>query len=256
MSFSLAALVVVGGCVAAFLSVAYYCRSHRWWRFGPAARQALLSDDSVPPAVLLLGPSEAGKSTIHAAACALAGEASSAADGGSSASVPALARQPTRGLVRTLLSLPASIDASHPSAASSGGRAWRRRHVVMCDAGGGRQERRQWVELVREPARVGCLVFVADARDASEDTRQLWKQLCNAKWARRATLLLALTHLDRLLEERGAGGAHDACAQREAEYRAAANHPFSTHVLDCRDATATARLLVEAVASAAPGLED
>lgn len=127
--------------------------------------------------------------------------------------------------------------------------------MQVCDAGGGRQERRQWIELVREN-RVGCLVFVADSRDFSEDTRSLFKQLANAKWAQRATVIVALTKLDMLLEERGDAGARQACAQHEAEFRAECQHPFSTHVLDARDQTAAARLIVEAVGSASPGFEE
>ena len=53
-----------------------------WRRFGPAARQALLANENTPPSILLLGPSDAGKSTIYRAALALAGESvASSGDG-------------------------------------------------------------------------------------------------------------------------------------------------------------------------------
>ena len=172
--------------------------------------------------------------------------------------------RPTRGLVIQPLVLPASLMAAAQeephvgvdgSTTRGNASSWQRRQVVLCDAGGGRQERRQWVDLVRAPARIGALLFVADARDDSEETRELFRQLAKAKWAQRATVVLALTKLDLLLEQRGDSDARATCAARESEYRSACPHPLITHVLNCRDPAASARLLVETVGSIDPGLD-
>ena len=117
--------------------------------------------------LLLLGPSGAGKSTLFNAGLTLGGERLPE----TSAGPP----PPTRGLVRQLLVMPAS--------AAQGD--WLQR-LLLCDAGGGRAEQRQWIELVREPE-VGALVFVADVADDSEETLQLFKQLASSKWAKKVT---------------------------------------------------------------------
>ena len=214
--------VIIVGCVLAVgaLGLTRCCRGHLRLNLLPGARQALLDDVAAAPLVLLLGPTGAGKSTLFRAALKLADEA--------------IADEPltsTRGLVRRPLFLPASQG---------------RRHVILCDAGGGRRERRQWVELVRPPARVGALIFVADLADGSNDARDLFKQLASAKWARGASILLALTKLDALQQQ--APEELDATTRaREAEYRSACPVAFSTHVLSCHDANATSRLLIEAV---------
>lgn len=245
---ALALVAVVGGFFAFgvyHLAAAFLGHGGHLIR-APTARQALLYDDSNPPCLLLLGPSAAGKTTLYRHAVALAGEALPQHTGG-----------PTRGLVRHPLFMPCDRRRQLPEpvrlpapggfkAATSSTR--RRRRVVVCDAGGGRQERRQWVELVRPPARIGVLVFVADARDGTEETLSLFKQLANAKWARGATLIVALTFVDRLVDERGAATATHLCSQREAELRAVCAHPFSVHALNGRDdADAAERLLTEAV---------
>ena len=251
---SIAAMLVAMGCIAAIGAFTLFFRKRRLLN-SPGAARHLLGDTSAaateqPPSVLLLGPSGGGKSTLYRAALALAGELPRGDNG---------PPRPTRGLVVQPLLLPANlmaaaqeephagVDGSTTSGNASG--QWQRRQVVLCDAGGGRQERRQWVDLVRAPARIGSLIFVCDARDDSEETRELFRQLANAKWAQRATVVLALTKLDLLLEERGNSEARATCAAREAEYRAACPHPLITHVLNCRDPAAAARLLVEAVGS-------
>ena len=216
--------------VLAGWSLAFYCFGHDLRLSLPALlRQPLLGGNhSAPsaapplPSVLMLGPSGAGKSTLFHAALKLAGE-----DAGEAA---ATATAPTRGLVRRVLRMPSSN---------------RHQEVVLCDAGGQRQQRRQWVELVRAPALVGALVFVADVSDGSNDTLELFRQLANAKWASRATLLLALSHVDKC------DGTPDevraACERRVAEYRAACHHPFGVHRLCCFDGDASRSLLTEAV---------
>ena len=223
--------------------VALFGRGHSFLR-SSTVQQALLDDDPNPPSVLLLGPSGAGKTELYRRALVLAGIQHPDPE-------PPL---PTRGLVRHPLYLAADADQlpmPAPLPAPGDVRAagkWRRRRVLLCDAGGGRQERRQWVELVCPPARVGTLVFVADARDATDDTLSLIKQLAHAKWARSATLLVALTKLDLAVAERGSAAAMELCAQREAEFKAVCSHPFSLHVLNGLDDTAAAaRLIAEAV---------
>jgi len=178
--------------------------------------------------VLLLGPSGGGKTTLFRAALTLAGEVEGDAD----ADAPA----PTRGLVRRVmpLPLPGTTDAQATS-----------RQVQLCDAGGGREERRQWVVLVREAAPIAALVFVADVGDDAEETLGLFKQLAGAPWARDAALVLALTHADAVGEGNGDSPALDVCAARVAAYRERSARPVSVHTLNARDPAEAAKLLAE-----------
>ena len=204
----------------------------------------LLDQDTVinqAPALLLLGPAQTGKSTLFRAACALAGEAGEVA-AATHTGPPA----PTKGLVRRLLLLPSGTNTSR-GALQAG-------HVVLCDAGGGHRERRQWVELVRDgQAPVGALMFVADARDASDETVGLLGQLAGSKWARSAAIYLALTHFDVLADEQGDASARAICQAREASYRNAMPHGVVLHACRClsaRDPVAACQLLAEAVGCA------
>jgi hypothetical protein len=218
------ALLVIGACVALVCVLAFYRSSgsrpyHR-------LKEKLLQKAEDPPALLLLGPAGSGKSTIFQGALTLAGEKRRDA-----------APAPTRGLVRSLMYLP-----------DKGGQ----QPVLVCDAGGGRQERRQWIELMREldTAAGGVLVFFSDAHDDSEDSRDLFRQLATSRWARRAKLLLALTKLDVVLEERGAEGARALCRHRaEAFWSTCPSRQFTVHCLDCRVPVDARRLLVGALAS-------
>lgn len=204
----------------------------------------LLDQDTiinVAPALLLLGPSQTGKTTIFRAACALAGEAGEVA-----AATHAGPPVPTKGIVRRLLLLPAG---NHSSV-----KALQAGHIVLCDAGGGHKERRQWVELVRDDqAPVGALVFVADARDDSDETVGLLRQLAGSKWARTAAIYLALTHLDLLAEGQGENAARAKCQAREAAYRSAMPEGIVLHAcrhLSARDPAAACQLVAEAVGGA------
>ena len=188
-----------------------------------------------PRRILLLGPARAGKTTLLRQAIALWEE--------HDAPEAALAEPytPTRGLVMRTMTLPPTRDRGTA-------------HCQVCDAGGEPPYRRQWVSLVRE-AEVCALVFVADVSDESEDTRHLFAQLVRAPWARKASLLLALTHVD--LDHASAHGA----ATREEQYRKAAGEtcfgsgvtasgqPLSCHALSCHDAEAARRLFHAAAAS-------
>ena len=160
------ALVVVGLCIGllAWFALASGGSGRSREFFSP-----LLESPAEEPvaSLLLLGPSGAGKSTLFNAGLTLGGERLPE----TSAGPP----PPTRGLVRQLLVMPAS--------AAQGD--WLQR-LLLCDAGGGRAEQRQWIELVREPE-VGALVFVADVADDSEETLQLFKQLASSKWAKKVT---------------------------------------------------------------------
>ena len=222
--------IMIAGVIVAGILVAAVIYAVRNRAAAADAYQRL--DGESPPSILLLGPSDAGKTTLHRAGLALAGEKNS--------NEP---QTSTRGLVRRLLLLP------------TGDNNFRRR-VLLCDAGGGRDERRQWIELVRGN-HVGALIYVSDARDTSAATLDLFSQLANAPWAKRSTLLLALTRRD-LVEDTSDDTYFpdlprqriEACQAREAEYRAACPRPLSCHLLDARDQLAARRLLVEAVANA------
>lgn len=192
------------------------------------------------PSVLLLGPSGGGKTCLFRAACALVGERFSLL-------LPPPA--PTRGLVRRVLDLPISASSS----ATANGQECTTQ-VLLCDAGGQRPERRHWVELVRAPARVGALIFVVDIFDDVDETRDLWRQLVNAKWARDATLLLALTRFDVALQQPGGdAAAADLVDLRAAEFRSACqtSHAFAVHPLCTHDKSAAARLFADAANGAA-----
>ena len=188
-----------------------------------------------PRRILLLGPAKAGKTTLMRQAVALWEER----DEHEAALAEPYA--PTRGLVMRTMALPPTRDRGTA-------------HCQVCDAGGEPPYRRQWVSLVRD-AEVCALVFVSDVSDESEDTRHLLAQLVRAPWARHASLLLALTHVDLDL-----ASAHGAAA-REEQYRDAAGEtffgsgvtasgqPLSCHALSCHDADAARRLLHAAAAS-------
>lgn len=185
------------------------------------------SNEPPPPSVLLLGPLGVGKSTLFRRGLALSGE---------HLPMDEPPPPPTRGLVRRVLELPYSTGAAR---------------VLLCDAGGRREDRRHWVELVRLPGPpVGALVFVADAQDDTEETRDLFRQLSGAKWARRATLLVALTRYDVALGALGADGASELVERRTAEFRGVCARPFAVHQLCCHDAAAAERLLIAAVGGA------
>lgn len=159
------------------------------------------------------------------------------------------AHRPTLGLVRRRLQLPLADHDAHDGADHGHG-GWldgrrRRRHALLCDAGGAARERRQWRELVVGAGcgEVGVLVYVVDVADDSDDARYTFEQLASAKWARNAKVLLALTKVDRLPQ----GGVELAALAdaREAEYRRLCRLPLSVHRLDATDGAQAARLLVE-----------
>lgn len=195
-----------------------------------------LGEVQVPAlSMLLLGPSGAGKTTMFRAALSLSGEA-----GDDEAVLPPAA---TRGLVKQVLRLPYP-DSDEATVVQA------RQPVLLCDAGGGRQERRQWIVLVREAAPIACLVFVADLGDDSGDTQYLFQQLANAPWARDTALWLALTHVDVARKERGEVAALDLCAARKTKYCAKVTRHVEVRYLDARHAADAAILLMEATAAA------
>ena len=198
-----------------------------------------------PSRVLLLGPACAGKSTIMRHAVAMSEGSTRLSDsyvadehGGpdispESPSQAAREYKPTLGLVRNVLTLPSPTQGLIS--------------VLLCDAGGGQQQRRQWIELVRG-AEVSALVFVVDAADDSEESLGLFRQLANAPWAQRATVFLALSKVDLLgmdnplLEWRALA----ACEQREADYRAVCRVPLhQCHILVATRADSVEALLAE-----------
>lgn len=195
-----------------------------------------------PRRILLLGPAKAGKTTLMRQAVVLWEER----DEHEAATTTSHTRNdepytPTRGLVMRTMALPPTRDRGTA-------------HCQVCDAGGEPPYRRQWVSMVRD-AEVCALVFVSDVSDGSEDTRHLLAQLVRAPWARNASLILALTHVD--LDHASAHGA----AAREEQYRNAAGEtffgsgvtasgqPLSCHALSCHDVDAARRLLHAAAAS-------
>jgi len=216
-------LVVVSGCVLAVL----------WFSISTLVAPRLRSStplldeqDRNEPilSLLLLGPASTGKSTIYHAALALSGEANAAN--------PGEAVKPTLDLVQRLLSLPTATR--------------RRQRCLLCDAGGGRKERRQWVYLVKDETAVGALVFVADVADDTEETLFVFKQLISAKWAPSA-VLLALTHVDQL----GEAQRRETCEARVRAYRGMSSRPFGVHCLDARDDVKVTRLLMDAASGIA-----
>ena len=106
--------IMIAGVIVAGILVAAVIYAVRNRAAAADAYQRL--DGESPPSILLLGPSDAGKTTLHRAGLALAGEQNS--------NEP---QTSTRGLVRRLLLLP------------TGDNNFRRR-VLLCDAGGGRDE--------------------------------------------------------------------------------------------------------------------
>ena len=193
----------------------------------PALRGPPLLDGSGEDRIsslLLLGPSGSGKTELYCAAVALSGEG----DAGCAAG-------PTRGLVRRTLTLPTTPNATVGE------------RCLLCDAGGGLSERRQWVALVKGEA-VGTVIFVATVYDESDDTLFLFKQLAHAPWSQRATLILALTHIDEIIDlaQRRA-----LCDARSKAFRSATNRSLSVHSLDARDQASADVLLRQAAAGVA-----
>ena len=196
--------------------------------------------------ILLLGPEAAGKSTLLWQAVRLY-ESPAAAD----ACAP---RRPTGGLVRRRMCVPTA----------SGELAT----VQLCEGGGAPSVRRQWVTLVNDGStRVVTLVFVADIRDSSDDTRALFAQLANAPWSRDALVLLVLTKTDLLGEDSlldqpagtAAGSAGSAalvdrlCTERIEQYAAACRgRPFACEALSSHDELAARQMLRRAMADATP----
>jgi GTPase SAR1 family protein len=211
-----AAAIVVGLGVAAVCAIVYVQQRDRRQNGVPLLD---VSDENIS-SLLLLGPSQSGKSTLFRAAVALSGERLGDDEGD-----PA---RPTRGLVRRLLAIPTSDG--------------RRRHLLVCDAGGARAEQRQWAELVRGRA-VGALVFVTDAADGTKETRFLFQQLASAKWALSAVVVLALTKVDLVAGSQAEASA--LLAARADEYRAVCHRPMSIHYVNASSPDEASRLLVE-----------
>ena len=194
--------------------------------------------------ILLLGPKAAGKSTLLWQAVRLY-ESPAAAD----ACAP---RRPTGGLVRRRMCVPTA----------SGELAT----VQLCEGGGAPSVRRQWVTLVNDGStRVVTLVFVADIRDSSDDSRALFAQLANAPWSRDALVLLVLTKTDLLedLLDQPAGTAADSagsaaqvdrlCTECIEQYAAACRgRPFACEALSSHDELAARQMLRWAMADATP----
>ena len=209
-----ALLLVAAVCLVSAL--VWYARQE----LQPSERGDPLLDRERVFSLLCLGPAGSGKSTLFCHALTLCGETS-----------PSHGGIPTRGIVRRLLKLPTRDD---------------HQLCVLCDAGGGRAEQRQWVTLIRQPETVGAVVFVADLSDESETTLSLFKQVAQAKWSRHATLILALTHADQINDNLQL---HAIQAAREHAYKEVCSREMSVHSLDTRDEGQASALLMEAAAS-------
>lgn len=175
------------------------------------------------PRILVLGPEYSGKSTLHRQAVSIAADS----DAEKSQDNMWMPYAPTLGLVRRILALPTSTGTST---------------VLLCEAGGGRQQRRQWVELVRG-TNVAALVFMLDAADVSEESRGLFAQLVGAPWAQNSAIFLVLTKVDLLSPQ----NAQSICDERDSAYRAVCRQPICCRRLTTTDATHSRALLREVV---------
>ncbi|KAL1504837.1 hypothetical protein AB1Y20_008608 [Prymnesium parvum] len=180
------------------------------------------------PRLLVLGPAASGKSTILRHAVSAGSPSGVETDWAEQCSY-----QPTLGLVRQLLLLPSS---------KHGGV-----NAIVCDAGGGAQQRRQWVELVRG-VEVHSIIFVVDAADCTSETLFLFRQLVNAPWAKRCVATVAFTKIDLLSWRQGArAGSPSWRTEREEEFRLVCPLPLTCHWLCARRAESVTSLFIEVV---------
>ena len=170
------------------------------------------------PVILLLGPACSGKTTLYRQAIAL--DSSTDEQPPSNCATP---YAPTLGLMRRVLTLPTSRGPSP---------------IVLCDAGGSREQRRLWVELV-DGVRVSAICFVLDASDASDEARGLFVQLARAPWSQGSSIFLILTKLDLLPPQ----DAQAMCATREEAYQAACSRSFDCHRLTTASASCASEVL-------------
>ena len=123
--------------------------------------------------------------------------------------------------------------------------------VLLCDAGGRREDRRHWVELVRLPApTVGALVFVADVQDDAEETRDLFLGSSRARSGPAGRRCCSHSPGMTSRSVRWASTGRASLWSAAPPSSAVCARPFAVHHLCCHDAAAAERLLITAVGGA------
>ena len=100
------------------------------------------------------------------------------------------------------------------------------------------------------------LIFVADISDVSDSTRDLFRQLYHAPWARDTRIFLALSKIDVLEQRLDEDSLSLELRNRTAEYLASVRGPVAIHSLNILDERQARTLISEAVDACAEFVDD